>query len=331
MQKDLFKRKLCADPAFKLPVKTQQVEETNEENPTKKSKKYTISLWDQYFDTKQKVTLPNTNDSFCVYNAGTSGPLFLLLHGAGHTSLSWALVASQLKHTCQVIAYDYRGHGSSSTANDTDLSLQTLSSDTILVLQHLYPEDSPRPPLIVVGHSLGGSVAVDVVQSKKLGSWPVGVVVVDCVEDTAVNSLTTLESYITKKIPQSFPSIEDAIEWSIRSGTLQLHNSAQISIPPQLIPSPENTTQFTWRTDLRKSKQDWDTWFKGMSTKFLMCPTVKVLMLAGTDRLDTTLMIGQMQGKFQVVMLPRCGHQIQEDDPTAVADALLDVVKRYGI
>ena len=31
-------------------------------------------------------------------------------------------------------------------------------------------------------------------------------------------------------------------------------------------------------------------------------------MLAGTDRLDKELMIGQMQGKFQMVVLPASGH-----------------------
>jgi hypothetical protein len=30
-----------------------------------------------------------------------------------------------------------------------------------------------------------------------------------------------------------------------------------------------------------------------------------VLMLAGTDRLDRTLTIGQMQGRFQMVLLPQ--------------------------
>ena len=31
----------------------------------------------------------------------------------------------------------------------------------------------------------------------------------------------------------------------------------------------------------------------------------QALLLAGTDRLDKALMIGQMQGKFQLVLLPQ--------------------------
>ena len=35
-------------------------------------------------------------------------------------------------------------------------------------------------------------------------------------------------------------------------------------------------------------------------------------MLAGTERLDRQLMIGQMQGKFQLSVIPGVGHMLQE-------------------
>lgn len=47
-----------------------------------------------------------------------------------------------------------------------------------------------------------------------------------------------------------------------------------------------------------------------------------MLLLAGTDRLDKVLTIGQMQGKFQLVLLPTAGHAIQEDDAHATSAAL---------
>ena len=40
--------------------------------------------------------------------------------------------------------------------------------------------------------------------------------------------------------------------------------------------------------------------------------TARLLVLAGTDRLDKELMIGQMQGKFQMEVVPGVGHMIQE-------------------
>ena len=38
----------------------------------------------------------------------------------------------------------------------------------------------------------------------------------------------------------------------------------------------------------------------------------------GVDRLDRDLTIGQMQGKFQMQVLPQCGHAVHEDQPHKV-------------
>lgn len=45
---------------------------------------------------------------------------------------------------------------------------------------------------------------------------------------------------------------------------------------------------------------------------FLACRTARLLILAGTDRLDKELMIGQMQGKFQMEVVPEVGHMLHE-------------------
>lgn len=46
-----------------------------------------------------------------------------------------------------------------------------------------------------------------------------------------------------------------------------------------------------------------------------------MLLLAGTDRLDKALTIGQMQGKFQLELIPQVGHVIQEDVRRCLATA----------
>lgn len=53
-----------------------------------------------------------------------------------------------------------------------------------------------------------------------------------------------------------------------------------------------------------------------------------MLILAGTDRLDKTLMIGQMQGKFQLEVLPDVGHMLHEDNPEKIAGLLVEFWKR---
>ena len=86
-------------------------------------------------------------------------------------------------------------------------------------------------------------------------------------------------------------------------------------------------------------------WFTGLSAQFLAVRTARLLVLAGTDRLDKELMIGQMQGKFQMVVVPGVGHMLQEvrrrcwrrahrlillckDDPTRLAEILVEFWRR---
>ena len=65
-----------------------------------------------------------------------------------------------------------------------------------------------------------------------------------------------------------------------------------------------------------------------MSARFLGGRGAKLLVLAGADRLDRELMIGQMQGKFQLVVIPEAGHFVQEDVPERTAELLVEFFKR---
>jgi len=85
---------------------------------------------------------------------------------------------------------------------------------------------------------------------------------------------------------------------------------------------------YTWAVDLSTTEEYWPGWFKDLSSSFLSAPTAKLLMLAGVDRLDRDLTVGQMQGKFQMLVLPQVGHAIQEDSPDKVAEAIAQFLVR---
>ncbi len=89
--------------------------------------------------------------------------------------------------------------------------------------------------------------------------------------------------------------------------------------------------KYVWRIDLTKTEKYWKDWFKGLSGMFLNVNVPKLLLLAGVDRLDRELMVGQMQGKFQMQVLPQCGHAVHEDSPNEVANALSNFVIRNKI
>lgn len=62
--------------------------------------------------------------------------------------------------------------------------------------------------------------------------------------------------------------------------------------------APDPAKSWIWRTDLAATQPFWEDWFVGLSKKFLDARGGKLLLLAGTDRLDKELMIGQMQGMW---------------------------------
>ncbi|XP_038890780.1 protein phosphatase methylesterase 1 isoform X3 [Benincasa hispida] len=237
-----------------------------------------------------------------------------------------AILAGIIKEKARVVAMDFRGHGKSSSENDLDLSIKTMCNDVLAVIKTMFG-DSP-PAIILVGHSMGGSVAVHVAAKKALPSLA-GLVVVDVVEGTAMASLIHMQKILSNRM-QHFPSIEKAIEWSVKGGSLRNINSARVSIPSTLT-YDDSKKCYTYRAKLEETEQYWKSWYEGLSEKFLSCPVPKLLLLAGTDRLDRTLTIGQMQGKFQMVVVRHTGHAIQEDTPEEFSNLILNFISRNRI
>ncbi|KAL1131916.1 hypothetical protein AAG570_011527, partial [Ranatra chinensis] len=329
---------------------------------------YTPVCWDKYFASKQDVKVEE--NSFRVYTLGSSGPALVFLHGGGFSALSWAVLSSILSQMveCQILAIDLRGHGDTVTTDDTDLSIDVLASDVVKVINSVYSEPTP---VILIGHSMGGSVAVHASHSDDLSSL-VGIVVIDVVEGTALGALASMQSILRAR-PQSFNSIEDAIRWSLQSGQLKNSESAKVSMPGQIknmstnavatsevetyVASEQNVSsnpvksvesisegeeaqfkaptavsgKYCWRIDLKKTEQHWTGWFQGLSKLFLSCQAQKLLLLASLDRLDTDLTVAQMQGKFEVHAFEQSRGRCGHAVHEDIPDAVAEVIATYLI
>lgn len=206
--------------------------------------------------------------------------------------------------------------GHSQVSNDNDLSAETLTADCINIINHFKQKTSKNdnPPIILMGHSMGGGIAVHIASVPEMRNEIKGLIVIDVVEGTAMESLHVMMNVLKKK-PQCFYDYQEAIDWSLDTHLLLNRGSARISIPDQLI---EKEGVLLWRTDLFKSQPFWEGWYKNMSERFLDSPAIKLLFLAGRERLDTPLTIGQMQGKFQMILMNGLGHYLHEDSPEEV-------------
>ncbi|XP_045896526.1 protein phosphatase methylesterase 1 isoform X2 [Micropterus dolomieu] len=324
--------------------------------------------WSQYFETMEDVEVENENgkDIFRIYCSGSHGPVLLLLHGGGHSALSWAVFTGVIysRINCRVVAMDLRSHGDTKVKNPDDLSADTMAKDIGKVVEVLYGENPP--PIMIIGHSMGGAIAVHTATANHVPSL-LGLCVIDVVEGTAMDALNSMQNFLRSR-PKTFKSLENAIEWSVKSGQIRNVESARVSMGGQVKKCEESTSSpgvphsigegiieedeeveeesnkkrmkeddqevkkesiFTWRVDLSKTEKYWEGWFRGLSALFLTCSVPKLLLLAGVDRLDKDLTIGQMQGKFQMQVLPQCGHAVHEDAPEKVADALATFMVRH--
>jgi len=201
-----------------------------------------------------------------------------------------------------VLSLDARGHGQTSRTagahvGTPDLSLTTLATDLAFVVESTQAKLkwSKMPHIILIGHSLGGAVVTEVAHQRLLGSSLLGYGVLDVVEGSAIDALQSMESYLSTR-PKSFVSLASGIEWHTRSRTIRNTTSARVSVPPLL--EEDEASKWSWKTDLAATKPFWEGWFVGLSKKFLESRGAKLLLLAGTDRLDKELMIGQMQGNL---------------------------------
>lgn len=100
---------------------------------------------------------------FSSSSVAASVPL-LFLHGSGCDSDDWTPVLRALPPTLRTICMDFRGHGRSDTP-PAPFTLHDLADDVLALIQHLR-----RPAAILVGHSLGGMVAMDLAARSSLVS-----------------------------------------------------------------------------------------------------------------------------------------------------------------
>lgn len=318
--------------------------------------------WSQYFEHETVVHVPSVGGAFQTYSSGNDGPLVVFLHGAGFSGLSFALVSKALHRLvrCRTLAIDMRHHGK--TVFDTptpgdrteatrsqwvtidddseSMTLDTLAGDIEGVVASLYGSSSGGGHVVVVGHSMGGALAVRLASQMKVAM----VVVIDLVETTALAGLPNMRGVLERR-PKRFDTLEESIEWAVKTRYINNLESARVSMPSQLTKESfsrpptatgnghgiERAAGYVWRTPLLMTERFWEGWFVGLGDAFLGLSVPTILVLPTLDRLDSKLTVAQMQGKFQLQVIPKAGHCVHEDRPHELAKQLGTILQRHNL
>jgi pimeloyl-ACP methyl ester carboxylesterase len=116
---------------------------------------------------------------------GKGDPAIVLIHGWATDANYWNKQIDPLKAKYTVVTVDLAGHGAS-TNNRKDWSMENYGEDVATVVRTL-----PNPQVILVGHSMGGTVALEA--DRRIGDRVIGIVVVDALKSVGLPPLPQAE------------------------------------------------------------------------------------------------------------------------------------------
>ena len=93
-----------------------------------------------------------------------------------------------------------------------------MTSDIKSIVEFLWEDETP--PILLVGHSMGGALAVHTAHRNYIKNL-IGLVVIDVVEGSAMEALSSMQSFLQGR-PKSFDTIEKAIEYRFDHSLLDL-------------------------------------------------------------------------------------------------------------
>jgi len=109
---------------------------------------------------------------------GKGDPAIILVHGWATDANYWNAQLDPLKARYTVVTVDLAGHGAS-TKSRTDWSMGNYGEDVAIVARSL-----PNQQIILVGHSMGGTVALEA--APRIGARVIGIVVVDALKSVGL-------------------------------------------------------------------------------------------------------------------------------------------------
>lgn len=229
-------------------------------------------------------------------------------------------MAKGLAGEALIIAPDLRQHGFSTQEKDISYEQLVSDLDAIIpaILHRVAPEHTGKFNVVLIGHSLGGSLITGV-SGAELNI--LCLVQIDITEQTALASLPNMQAILARK-KMYYEGEHDFVQQMVRSRTLTTAKAARIELPGVV------DGDFRVRTDLQKSSQYWAGWFRGMNARFIGHTAWKLLLVSTLEKLDRDHEIANMQGKIAIEVVPGCVHNLHEDNPEKVVHILQEYLRR---
>jgi magnesium chelatase accessory protein len=253
-----------------------------------------------------------------VQEAG-SGPLILLIHGAGGATQSWRGVFPLLAERARVVAVDLPGQGFSQAGARSRLGLDHMAGDLWSLCR-----SEGWAPAVIAGHSAGAAVAL---RMAELGATTrvVGV-------NAALGNFKGMAGWL-------FPLLAKALALSPLSAGLFSATVTEQAVRDLIrgTGSEIDAAGMGYYLRLARDRAHVDgtlgmmaQWRLDGLLERLPANTARAVLVVGTGDLavppETSRRAAAVMRAARVLELPGCGHLAPEEDPAAVAAAILDAL-----
>jgi pimeloyl-ACP methyl ester carboxylesterase len=277
------------------------------------------------FQSREKIgSNENTQITYRIIE-GNPSLTILFLHGLGENLRTWEKIENQLKIPYRLLLVDLPGHGQSPLPRRTNYSHEGLAS-----LLWEFVEDIGAGDLLIVGHSLGGNLALRMAAmrpEKIKGLFLLSPSVFDSRGFPFPRLLTNnifirpFLNAVIRRTVRSTKRLTKILQQAVFNETVVDEGLIQRIIKP-IVDNPKSylTLIYLFRDSSRNRKLP--------DFRKIQVP---VLVINGTEdpwvKPEEARRLDHLLPKSELILLPFCGHMPQEEKPNEVTRKLEEFIK----
>jgi len=235
-----------------------------------------------------------TIKSNIYFDDGGEGLLpVIFLHSLAGNSQQWSAQLSHIRASRRAIALDLRGHGQSLAPNEGDYSINSMVKDVQTLIEHLDIES-----FILVGHSMGGSVA-----GAYADAYPqrvAGLLLVDPSGDSTQMPIDEVQAYLDAMASEVYSNMVGSYWGQILTGSTE---ATQTKVMQDLFDTPKATVVGVFKEVFKYNPVPALERYDG--------PKLSVI----TSINETPLSVHKLVSKLPHKLITGTGHWLQLDKP----------------
>lgn len=242
------------------------------------------------------------------------GQPIVILHGLFGSLDNWQTIAKELsEYGYRVITVDLRNHGRS--PHTADMNHQLMAKDVNTLAEQLLLHDA-----ILMGHSMGGKTAMEVVQSA---NWVQKLIVVDIAPKPYIAHHHT---YFEAMKSIDFSTITSRKQAKELLSTM-IHNESIVQFLAKNI--MKDGSSYQWKFNLNSLDTNYEKLIGGITTKPCDLP---MLFIAGKNSQYISsadhLLIGNQFKHAKIETIEDAGHWVHAEQPKAFVRSVLSFIEQ---